>query len=130
MIQMQTRNTVQRQIVLQTVQTMRNHPTADAVYEAIRAVHPSISKATVYRNLHQLADQGKIRQISVPNGADHFDFNMKNHYHVCCVYCGAVQDVYMRPIENLLRLVEDSSGAIIQKYNILFEGICSDCQKA
>jgi len=130
MIQMQIRNTVQRQIVLQTVQAMNNHPTADVIYEAIRAVHPSISKATVYRNLHQLASQGKIRQISVPNGADHFDFNMKNHYHVCCMRCGALQDVYMRSTENLLNLVEDSSGAIIQKYDILFEGTCSDCQKA
>lgn len=127
---MQTRNTVQRQIVLQTVQTMRNHPTADAIYEVIQAVHPSISKATVYRNLHQLAEQGKIRQISVPNGADHFDFCTENHYHVCCTHCGAVLDVHMRPIENLLHLIEDSSGAVIQKYNILFEGICSDCQKA
>ena len=48
---MQTRNTVQRQIVLQAVRSLHDHPTADSVYAVIAAEHPSISKATVYRNL-------------------------------------------------------------------------------
>ena len=34
---MQTRNTVQRQIVLQTVLRMHDHPTADNVYAAVAA---------------------------------------------------------------------------------------------
>ena len=55
---MQTRNTVQRQIVLQAVRSLHDHPTADSVYAVIAAEHPSISKATVYRNLNQLALQG------------------------------------------------------------------------
>lgn len=46
---MQTRNTIQRQIVLQAVNQMHNHPTADAIYAVIAAQHPTISKATVYR---------------------------------------------------------------------------------
>ena len=52
---MQTRNTIQRQIVLQAVNQLHNHPTADAIYAFIAAQHPTISKATVYRNLNQLA---------------------------------------------------------------------------
>ena len=57
---MQTRNTVQRQIVLQAVRSLHDHPTADSVYAVVAAEHPSISKATVYRNLNQLALQGEI----------------------------------------------------------------------
>lgn len=56
---MQTRNTIQRQIVLQAVNQLHNHPTADAIYAVIAAQHPTISKATVYRNLNQLAAQGR-----------------------------------------------------------------------
>ena len=36
---MQTRNTIQRQIVLQAVNQMHNHPTADAIYAVIAAQH-------------------------------------------------------------------------------------------
>ena len=125
---MQTRNTVQRQIVLQTVLQMHNHPTADNVYAAVAAEHPSISKATVYRNLSQLALLGEIRRVPVPNGADRFDFNTSEHYHVRCEKCGAVFDVHMPHISNLIEQVEDASGVEVQRYDILFEGICQDCR--
>ena len=113
---MQTRNTIQRQIVLQAVNQMHNHPTADAIYAVIAAQHPTISKATVYRNLNQLAAQGEILRVPVPTGADHFDFNIKPHYH-------------MPPVTDLIDRVEDSSGVELHRYEILFEGICSACRK-
>ncbi len=126
---MQTRNTVQRQIVLEAVRHMRNHPSADEVYAAINTEHPSISKATVYRNLHQLADQGEILQVAVPNGADRFDFRTDEHYHVCCKGCGSVFDVRMPKMDGLLNLVEDSSGVELTRYELLFEGICPACRE-
>ena len=125
---MQTRNTVQRQIVLQTVLQMHNHPTADMVYAAVAEAHPSISKATVYRNLNQLAGQGEIRRVPVPNGADRFDFNTEEHYHVRCSECGAVFDVYMPQVDDLIERIDDASGVTIQRYDILFEGVCANCQ--
>lgn len=125
---MQTRNTVQRQIVLQTVLRMHDHPTADTVYAAVAVEHPSISKATVYRNLNQLVGQGEIRRVPVPNGADRYDFNMAEHYHVRCTQCGRVYDVYMPHIDNLIGRVEDASGVEVQRYDILFEGICQECR--
>ena len=127
---MQTRNTVQRQIVLQTVLQMHDHPTADTVYAAVAAEHPSISKATVYRNLNQLATQGEIRRVPVPNGADRFDFNTSEHYHVRCEKCGAVYDVHMPNMNNLLEEVEDASGGEVRRFDILFEGVCNNCREA
>lgn len=127
---METRNTVQRQIVLQTVLKMHDHPTADNVYAAVAAEHPSISKATVYRNLNQLAGQGEIRRVPVPNGADRFDFNTSEHYHVRCEKCGAVFDVHMPQVVDLLGQVEDASGVEVRRFDILFEGVCKACREA
>lgn len=56
---MQTRNTIQRQIVLQAVNQMHNHPTADAIYAVIAAQHPTISKATVYRQSEPAGSSGR-----------------------------------------------------------------------
>ena len=55
---MKNRNTLQRRLVLETVRRMRNHPTAEEIYLAIAAENPLISKATVYRNLKLLSEQG------------------------------------------------------------------------
>ena len=127
---METRNTVQRQIVLQTVLKMHDHPTADNVYAAVAAEHPSISKATVYRNLNQLAGQGEIRRVPVPNGADRFDFNTSEHYHVRCEKCGAVFDVHMPQVVDLIGQVEGASGVEVRRFDILFEGVCKACREA
>ena len=43
-----TRNTIQRALVLEAVQSLHNHPTSADVYEVVRARHPNISRATVY----------------------------------------------------------------------------------
>lgn len=126
---MQTRNTVQRQIVLQAVQSLHNHPTADNVHAVVAGAHPSISKATVYRNLNQLAAQGVIRRVPVSNGADRFDFNNSEHYHVRCTCCGAVYDVQMPQLHDLIEHIEDASGVEIERYDLLFEGRCADCRK-
>jgi len=115
--------------VFEAVRRMHNHPTADEVYAAINTEHPSISKATVYRNLHQLAAQGEILHVAVPNGADRFDFCTDKHYHARCTECGLVFDVRMPQIDGLLDRVEDSSGVELKRYDIFFEGICPECKK-
>lgn len=48
---MAKRNTIQRSLVLEAVNKLHCHATADEVYEEIIKEHPTISKATVYRNL-------------------------------------------------------------------------------
>ena len=125
---MQTRNTVQRQIVLQAVRSLHDHPTADSVYAVVAAEHPSISKATVYRNLNQLALQGEILRVPVPTGAARFDFNTQEQYHESCTACGNVYDVFMPPITDLLDRVTDSSDVELTHYDILFEGVCAACR--
>ena len=123
------RNTVQRAMTREAVRRLHAHPTAEEVYRQVAAEHPSISRATVYRNLNQLAAQGEILRVPVPTGADHFDFNIKPHYHVRCTKCGGVFDVFMPPVTDLIDRVEDSSGVELHRYEILFEGICSACRK-
>ena len=33
-------------------------------------------------------------------------------------------------IDNLIDKVEDASGVEVQRYDILFEGVCQDCRQA
>ena len=61
---MNNRNTIQRQLVLDTVRSMHNHPDAEQVYSEIVKEHPHISKATVYRNLNLLSEQGQIKKVA------------------------------------------------------------------
>ena len=125
---MQTRNTIRRQIVLQAVNQMHNHPTADADLCRYRGAASDHQQGHGC-NLNQLAAQGEILRVPVPTGADHFDFNIKPHYHVRCTKCGGVFDVFMPPVTDLIDRVEDSSGGELHRYEILFEGILQRLQE-
>ena len=123
------RNTVQKELILNTVHEMRSHVTAEEVYEYIHEAYPNISKGTVYRDLAALADEGKIRKVEIPDGPDRYDFTIINHYHVRCVKCGNVSDVDMDTINDMNGRIKDTHGIKFIDYDILFKGICPSCQK-
>lgn len=127
---MASRHTVQRDIIEGEVMHLANHPTADQVYDAVHEQHPNISKATVYRTLGKLSDEGEIARVKINNGADHFDHQTFPHYHVRCTICGKVDDVLIDQIGSL-----DNEAAKVSGYNITgctlqFDGICPACQAA
>ena len=121
------RNTIQRALVLATVKKLKCHPTVDDIYQDIIKNQPSISRATVYRNLSQLAEAGEIRKMEAPSGPDRFDDYCENHYHVRCTKCQHVFDVEMDYIPDLKNKIKDNHGFQIGEHNIIFAGICPKC---
>ena len=121
------RNTIQCSLVLGTVNRLRCHATADEIYEAIVKEHPTVSRATVYRNLNRLSETGKIRKIEVPGGPDRFDHQRHEHYHVKCVKCGRVFDVDMDYIAGLEEKIKDTHGFQFTGHSIIFTGVCPEC---
>lgn len=124
-----SRNTIQRALVLDAVRALRTHPTSADVYEAVREKHPSISRATVYRNLALLAERGDVLRVEVPNGADRYDFNIAPHHHVKCANCGRVDDVELVFEDNLLNRVKSACGFRLTGYQVIFEGLCPACAR-
>ncbi len=122
------RNTIQKDIIYNTVVMLKGHVTADEVYDTIKKQYPNISRGTVYRNLKILSEEAKIRRIEIPNGSDRFDFTTDEHYHIRCIKCDKVMDVDMDSITDLKTLIKNSNGMKVLSYDILFSGICPDCQ--
>ncbi len=122
------RNTIQNALVLDEVNRLQCHLTADEVYEAIVVEHPTISRATVYRNLNQLSEAGQIRKLEIPGGSNHYDHLCTEHYHVKCIKCGRVFDVDMEH-QDLEKKIKDSHGFRFTGCSIIFDGVCPQCSK-
>ena len=125
---MDRRHTIQKDIVLAAVRALATHSTADEVYDYIHQNYPNVGRGTVYRNLNVLAEEGAIRKVGIPGGADRYDFTCHEHYHVTCVKCGDVCDVDMDVLPNLMNNVHNSMGMELLSYDILFRGICPKCK--
>lgn len=123
---MERRQTRQRQLVLNAVHTLK-HPTADEVYAAVADAQPPVGRATVYRNLNLLAEQGEIRRIETGE-ADRYDGRTQPHYHLYCRCCGRVFDAHMPVIEGLERTLTETDGFAVEGHTIEFIGLCPDCK--
>lgn len=97
-------------MVLDAVNEMHRHVTADQIYTFVKEKYPSIGRGTVYRNLGILVKEDKVRKVEVPDGSDRFDFTLENHYHVECVKCGEIFDVDMDVISELEKRIRDTHG--------------------
>lgn len=123
---MNYRKTIQRDLVLEAVQQL-NHPTADDVYLAVTAKHPTISRGTVYRNLGLLVTQGVLRKVELAGGADHYDITLQNHYHITCRGCGNVIDAQLPYQAGLERTIGDTQGYVVDEHDISLRGFCPAC---
>ncbi len=89
---MERRITAQRMKILEFVNSVRTHPTAEEVYNHVKKEIPSITLATVYRNLHILVEQGEIIKVGI-NNEYHFDGFTDEHQHLFCNQCKKIEDV-------------------------------------
>ena len=122
------RNTKQRSLVLEVVREHRDHPTAEQIYNDVHERNAKVSRATVYRNLNLLDDNGEIQQVAAPV-ANRFDLRCDPHYHMMCVRCGSVVDAPLEYQKAYDELVAKSSGFQVVSHQTLFKGICPNCQE-
>jgi Fur family peroxide stress response transcriptional regulator len=116
--------------VLNVLQSSQNHPTTLDVYETVRRVRPRIGLATVYRILHQLTEQGLIKELEYGSGCSRYDACTHRHDHAICTECGALLNV---PVDiqlsnEALQAAARSTGFELGSHEVRIYGRCTTCQ--
>jgi Fe2+ or Zn2+ uptake regulation protein len=125
---METRMTNQKLKIMEHLQKVRTHPTAEMVYHIVSKDLPAISLATVYRNLNLLAEQGKILRLEI-NGEYHYDGFCDSHQHLVCTNCGKIMDLGQKEISNYAMKKIKSSDFELKSVRIIFYGVCKNCKE-
>ena len=122
------RMTKQRQVILEELRMMHNHPTADELYERVRGRMPRISLGTVYRNLERLAASGIIRRLENTGSQMRFDGDLYGHQHIRCISCGLIVDIDAEPEPTDCdhKLVAGSGFRLVER-RVEYVGVCPDC---
>lgn len=126
---MERRNTMQKEITYSAVQSFDGHPSADDIYTIVSKEHSTISKATIYRNLASLYEEGRIGKVIPVGGEAHYDHRVDKHHHAYCRKCGHVIDVAVSYKEPEIVAEPEEEGFMITSHELIFEGICSRCRK-
>ena len=117
-----------RNAILECLRSTDQHPSAETVHEMLKAEHPDISLATVYRNLALFKKQGLIQSIGTINGIERFDANTDPHVHFVCTGCDAVLDFPQVEVPSSLGTdAEKQTGCQINGCQLTFTGLCQNC---
>lgn len=122
--------TVQRRAICEALACRKDHPTADQVYEDIKAKLKGVSRTTVYRVLDTLVSIGVAKRISIPDSKARFDGDTQRHHHLTCMKCGTVFDLHDESLNNLQTSLDIGTGFEIMDYSITFSGLCSGCRNS
>ncbi len=123
------RLTPQREVLLRVLSEAMGHPTADEMVQRVREVLPTVSHATVYRNLQELVREGLIGTLEVGGSAVQFEVNPDDHHHFVCHKCGHVWDVYLSSLDvRINRRRTELDGFRVDRRDVQLHGVCSDCR--
>lgn len=122
------RNTAQKQIILDTLKKLGSHVSAGAIYRELQQTHPDIGRATVFRVLADMAEDGKLLRVTVAGSDDRFDITTFPHCHVHCRICGKVDDIWFDCEPELISHIKNASGFTVEDEHIEFCGVCRECQ--
>lgn len=118
--QVNLKATPQRLCVLKILDK-HQHPTIDELYAQIKEDYPSISLATVYKNLSTLIDEKLVVEVNTPNQKAKYDIYEYPHIHVVCSNCGFVEDLDCNDAKMIeyQEHLEKKTGTIIDRLSIV-----------
>ncbi len=96
--------TPQRLMLLREIEA-QGHLDVDELFRRAQAHFPSISLATIYKNLHTLSENGILREVPLPGKRSVYELHHAEHVHFFCTECNKVCDVEadMSDIADMLR---------------------------
>ena len=122
------RLTPQRDVLLRALSRTMDHPTADDLVKKVRKVLPTVSHATVYRNVQELVRAGLIGTLERSGAAVQLEINPDHHHHFMCRRCGQVWDVYLDQVAVTLdRARSPLAGVRIDRRDVQLHGLCARC---
>lgn len=92
-----------RLLVLQTVLEGKiHHPNAEQVYEVVKQKSPSVTLATVYKNLESLVQANLINRVWSEDGQKRFDTRHTDHAHIHCTNTKEIIDYHDHELNELI----------------------------
>jgi Fur family ferric uptake transcriptional regulator len=124
------RLTVQRGIILDTIEAIDGHIAVDDVYKRVHARFPEVNVSTIYRTMELLEQEGLVTHIHFHDGvAKWHRAEEARHQHLVCERCGAEIELDLDVVEPLSREIRERYGFAANLTHFAIIGVCRTCQE-
>jgi Fur family peroxide stress response transcriptional regulator len=125
--------TTQRLAIFEALAASREHPSAEQIHKDVQRKLPSLSLATVYKNLEALKAIGAVADVNPLHEEGRYEAALpgtgagRPHHHLVCVSCKKVRDLHDHELDGLR--VRDPQGFEVRAVRVQAEGLCPECQR-
>lgn len=107
---------------------INGHMNIDDLYKKLLSKFPSVSLATIYKNINAMVEKVFLSEVKIPNTKSVYELVKTEHAHLVCSSCGYIEDI-MLDSSNILSEASKLTTFKIDSTNIVFNGLCPNCSK-
>ena len=94
--------TPQRIAVLEALNNLGDHPTADKIKEYVVKNHPNIAVGTIYKILETFVEKGLVKKVKTAEDVMRYDAILDKHHHLYCEDTNRIEDFFDDKLNNML----------------------------
>ena len=117
--------TIQRTSILKSID-QAGHINIDEIYKNIKEQHPTLSLATIYKNIILMQTNNVIIEVPMNGEKSKYELKKDDHIHLICQKCGDIKDTKIPQKAHEALIIENFqlNSSLINLY-----GFCKLCQK-
>ena len=122
--------TPQRTAVLEEIIKDKGHRESEEIYLALKKKGQHVSRATVYRTMDILVNNGFARKMNLGDGRARYEskVNSPHHDHLVCMDCGLIVEFMDQKIEDLQDKIAIQYDFQLKRHIHQLFGLCKKCQ--
>ncbi len=117
--------TIQRTSILESIDHA-GHINIDEIYENVKKQYPTLSLATIYKNIIVMQENNVIVEVPMNGEKSKYELKKEEHMHLICEACGHIKDTKITPATKKALMIENFQ---LKASQINLFGLCEQCQK-
>lgn len=120
--------TMQRKIILETMESIPYHMTLDELLTAVQAHRPGVGQATIYRTMKLFVGAKIVEEHRFDDGITRYEIQEEgeHHDHLICLSCGHIIEFEDELIEKRQHVISEELGIRITTHKMELYGHCID----
>ncbi|MDQ1325089.1 MAG: Fur family transcriptional regulator, peroxide stress response regulator [Campylobacterota bacterium] len=106
------------------------HIGIEGIYDKVTKIHPSLSVATIYKNIIIMVEKGVLVEVPIAGKKSKYELSKLDHMHLICTQCGEVEDLpCIESIDKIFDSLMQKEHFKLFRQQINLYGVCSHCQQ-
>ena len=122
----QLKATPQRLLIVEHLDRY-GHMNIDDLYIKLKKSFPSLSLATIYKNINLMIEKLFISEVKIPNQKSVYELTKAEHAHMVCASCATIIDVKLDTTP-LSDEAQSLTHFKVRETSVVFSGLCPNCQ--